>query len=77
MKETNVKIDWEKKYQLRQESNFKILDMIRSIAEKYPDWRFWQIMCNLGYETKPDRFYEESYDTMTDIENLFNEQYNK
>lgn len=38
------------------------------MIDKYPDWRFWQIMCNIGYETNPDRFYEESYDTKIDIE---------
>ena len=52
---------WEQKRELRQEYNLKCLDLIRDIILRYPDWRFTQIIFNIGLAE--DRFYEESIDT--------------
>lgn len=52
----------------RQEFNYKILENLKELVDKFPEFRFWQVMCALGYETNPDRFYEESYDTLQQIE---------
>ena len=45
----------------RQEYNYKCLDILKELVDKYPDWRFTQIIFNLGLAE--DRFYEESVDT--------------
>ena len=45
----------------RQEYNYKCLDVLKKLIDKYPDWRFTQIIFNLGLAE--DRFYEESIDT--------------
>jgi predicted RND superfamily exporter protein len=45
----------------RQEYNYKCLDILKELIDKYPDWRFTQIIFNLGLAE--DRFYQESVDT--------------
>lgn len=75
MKETKEK-SWYNKYQIRKWSNKKILELIAEVNEKYPDMRFWQIMCLFGYEISPDKFYEESYDTYQQMLAV-KESYNK
>lgn len=54
----------------RQLYNKIILDNLNTIVDKHPYMRFMQILCNLGYEIKyngKDAFYEESFDTMKNI----------
>lgn len=45
----------------RQEYNYKCLDILKELVDKYPDWRFTQIIFNVGLAE--DRFYQESVDT--------------
>lgn len=45
----------------RQEYNYKCLDILKELIDKYPDWRFTQIIFNVGLAE--DRFYQESVDT--------------
>jgi hypothetical protein len=66
-------LSWQEKISRRHESNLRILNYIKKVINKYPDWRFFQIMTNLGYETEPDRFYEESYDTAQQVEEVVND----
>lgn len=53
----------------RQEYNRKILEKLSEIVEKYPNWRFQQLLWNVGIITRDmnghieDNFYEESSDT--------------
>ena len=63
MKNEKENLSFDDKYKLRLWSNEKILELIGKFAKENPDLRFWQIMSILGYETNPDKFYEESYDT--------------
>lgn len=53
--------EFKEKAKMRQEYNFKCLDVLKEMIEKYPDWRFTQILFNVGLAE--DRFYEESVDT--------------
>lgn len=65
-----------KTYLKRHEFNRKILEKLSEIVDKYPDWRFNQILENVGitdgYEYESARptlnFYEESVDTYKKIE---------
>jgi len=62
---------------MRQEANKYILKELNKIIDKYPHWRFTQILWNLGfhvYNSKhKDLFYQESIETLkqiiTNIEN--------
>lgn len=49
----------------RQEANRMIVETIKDMVELYPDWRFHQILQNIGVE-KPaqDQWYEESEETL-------------
>lgn len=60
--------DIEYKIKHRQEYNYKCLDKLKELIEKYPDWRFMQIIFNIGLAE--DRFYEESIDTFEKIKNI-------
>jgi len=51
----------DEKIKKRQEYNYKCLEILKEVIEKYPDWRFTQIIFNLGLAE--DRFYMESVDT--------------
>ena len=52
----------------RQDANKRILELIGKAIEEFPDWRFHQILQNLGVE-KPaiDQWYEESDETLRNI----------
>ena len=52
----------------RQDANRKILELVSRAVEDFPDWRFHQILQNLGAE-KPaiDQWYEESDETLCNI----------
>ena len=54
----------------RLEANRTIVNLIKETVEAYPDWRFHQILQNLEVE-KPgiDQWYEESTETLCNIEN--------
>lgn len=65
----------------RQKANRKILSLLSAAVEQYPDWRFHQILRNLGItlrdETKTgrellylDQFFEESDDTLERMLNI-------
>lgn len=56
-----TKDDVDDKLSKRKEYNLKCLDVLKQTIEKYPDWRFMQILYNM--ELCEDRFYEESVDT--------------
>ena len=50
----------------RQKYNKELLDVITQYVEKYPDWRFHQILQNIGIcmRRQGDMFFEESYETV-------------
>ena len=52
----------------RQEANKRILELIGKTVEEFPDWRFHQILQNIGVEQPAiDQWYEESIDTLKNI----------
>lgn len=52
----------------RQEDNRKILELVSRAVEEFPDWRFHQILQNLGIEHPfTDQWYEESGETLRNI----------
>jgi len=53
----------------RQEANRKILEKIALIVEQEPDWRFHQILQNIGVEDRSrDQWYDESVETLEGID---------
>lgn len=60
--------EFKEKAKTRQEYNYKCLDVLREMVEKYPDWRFMQILSNTGIDEID--FYEESVDTFNKIKNI-------
>lgn len=74
MNETKQKPDILEKIKRRQEYNREIIKMLSELVECLPDFRFWQLIYLLGYETMPDRFYDESYDTMLQIQQAKNQR---
>lgn len=61
----------------RQEVNRKLVKILSDAVEKYPDWRFGQILFNYNFITrKPssfdieDPFYEESEETLNKLRNF-------
>lgn len=55
----------------RLEANRAIVGKIAEAVEEFPDWRFHQIMQNLGLEpggSDGDPFYEESARTLARLE---------
>lgn len=49
----------------RQEANRKILEIIAEVVEAEPDWRFHQILQNIGAEDRyRDQWFDESVDTL-------------
>lgn len=49
----------------RQEANRMIVETIKDMVELYPDWRFHQILQNIGVEKSgQDQWYEESEETL-------------
>ena len=52
----------------RQEANRMIVETIKDAVELYPDWRFHQILQNMGIEQPAiDQWYEESDETLCNI----------
>ncbi len=73
MDELNKKLekilnDFKEKAKTRQEYNYKCLDVLREMVEKYPYWRFMQILSNTGIDEI--NFYEESVDTFNKIKKI-------
>lgn len=52
----------------RKEYNLKCLEKLRELIEKYPDWRFTQIIFNVGLAE--DRFFEEPDETLITLERM-------
>jgi transcriptional regulator with XRE-family HTH domain len=52
----------------RQDYNLKCLNLLLLLIENYPDWRFMQLLFNIGL--CEDRFYEESIDTYNKLEEI-------
>lgn len=53
----------------RYENNLKCLELIRKFIDRFPDWRFMQLLFNVGL--CEDRFYEEPENTLTLLEATF------
>ena len=52
-------------------ANREIVRIIAEEVEKYPDWRFHQLLQNINIVTPPvDQWYEESGDTLKRIVKL-------
>ena len=47
----------------RQKYNKEILEALQEIVEAVPNWRFQQIIQNIGISDGTDKFYEESNKT--------------
>jgi len=52
----------------RQEANEEILKYLALYVKTYPDWRFEQILENIGFDHYVD-FYRESLETLEKIKN--------
>lgn len=55
---------------------YEILDALRHAWEKYPDWRFFQLVCNLqkyvsGDDVGGDCFYVEDDKALEAIKKMF------
>lgn len=68
----------------RQDCNLEILNDLRTLVYKYPDYRFFQILTNCKLLTGShvdennklvvtDPFFEESYNTMLKLKQYLNE----
>ena len=66
-----VRISWGDKVAKRYESNQKIIEILSKLVERFPQWRFQQILQNADIASRDgeDLFYEESYDTLTTLIN--------
>lgn len=53
----------------RLEANRQIIQALSAIVESCPDWRFQQILQNVGVSSRfgEDRWYEESEETLQKI----------
>ena len=58
----------------RLEANRKIVQTLSTVVESCPDWRFQQILQNLGISSRfgEDRWYEGSEATLQNIEDATN-----
>ena len=66
-----MKSDFEKiqiKIKKRQIANLVIISLLSKIVEKYPELRFCQILTILNLDK--DKFYEESVDTLKELQKL-------
>lgn len=59
-------------YNDRLKNNKDILEVISYFVNNYPDWRFHQILQNIGVTTREggDMFYEESVDTFKRVNSI-------
>lgn len=66
-----VRISWGDKVAKRYESNQRIVEILSELVEKFPQWKFQQILQNVDITSRngEDLFYEESYDTLTTMTN--------
>lgn len=66
-----VRISWGDKVAKRYESNQRIVEILSELVERFPQWRFQQILQNVDIASRDgeDLFYEESYDTLTTLIN--------
>ena len=66
-----VKISWGEKVAQRYESNQRIVEILSELVERFPQWRFHQILQNVDIisRNEDDLFYEESYDTLAALTN--------
>ena len=66
-----VRISWGDKVAQRYESNQRIVEILSELVEKFPQWRFQQILQNVDVASRngEDLFYEENYDTLTALTN--------
>ena len=57
---------WKEKIAKRQEANLEILGEIKKVVEQCPDWRFGQVLFNLGIVSydSGDVFFDESVDIL-------------
>lgn len=62
---------WGDKISMRYESNQKIIEILSKLVERFPQWRFQQILQNVDIASRDgeDLFYEKSYDTLTTLIN--------
>lgn len=52
----------------RLDANRKILELLKEAVEACPDWRFHQILQNIGVEQPAiDQWYEESDETLCNM----------
>lgn len=56
----------------RYEANKIIIKYLERLVEKYPEWRFKQLLYNVGMipNQPDDTYYEESTDTLHLLENV-------
>lgn len=66
-----VRISWGDRVAKRYESNQRIVEILSELVERFPQWRFQQILQNVDIASRngEDLFYEESYDTLTTMTN--------
>ena len=50
-----------------------ITDKLNKIWKQYPDWRFFQLLCNIGFDFLHDWFYFED-DKLIEVLNKVEEQ---
>lgn len=68
-------MDIAKKISCRYDANLQIVIILNDLVSEHPDWRFQQILQNMGISSREgkDLFYEESVDTLNRLlENYFN-----
>lgn len=53
----------------RLEYNYEILHKLTYLVSKFPDWRFTQLLSNIGLDK--DLFYEEPDKTLERINNFY------
>lgn len=59
-----------KKKMTRYQANKQILEQLTKLVEKYPDWRFNQILSNTDVVLEGnDMFFDESIETLERLEN--------
>jgi hypothetical protein len=51
----------------RLKCNLEILKALTKIVKSRPNWRFHQMLCNIGMHTPGELFYEESSSTLTKL----------
>ena len=68
-------LEIEKAIKLRKQANFKILTRLAQIIECSPYLRFQQILSNYKVcELNNDKFYEESVETLRNLEREINKK---